>query len=102
MREEVGGWGGRRVLQQPRALRTLRCCSDGGCGLPALYSASHPPSRWVPMTPEHSLSGLHQAPAPRTHPLTPHLGPQPPPRARGDPAQVAQIWGRRPRFAGVF
>lgn len=90
------------VSSQQCALGVLRCGSDGGCRLATLYRALYPPSRWVPTTPEHSLSGLHQAPAPRTHPLTPCLRPQPPPRARGDPAQVARIWGRRPCFAGGF
>lgn len=70
-----------------------------GSRLAALYSASYPLGGWVPLTPEHFLSGLHQAPAPQhthSHPASspsPLPGPCPviPPRSPDLGAEEAPI-----------
>lgn len=80
---------------------TLRALFRGRSGsrLAALYSASYPLGGWVPLTPEHFLSGLHQAPAPQhTHShhassSSPLPGPYPviPPRSPDLGAEEAPI-----------
>ena len=86
--------GGSRVLRAPgRSAPQLR--RRGGSRPATLYSASHPRHRAFLIGIASALRPPH-TPTHTPPPTQPLAGPRP-----GDPAQAAQIWGRRrPRFAG--